>query len=122
MLLFLTELSPAKRSPNLKKRKRLNLDQHLFQSMLCQFVFKYHPKRISRRARATISEREALAEDTEEALKKKAQQAEDRRKESHDLVAQTIRRELAESAFFTFFVAFIADFRGACRGERGRCY
>jgi len=53
-----------------------------------------------------------LAEDTEEALKKKAQQAEDRRKESHDLVAQTIRRELAESAFFTSFVAFTADFRG----------
>ena len=50
-----------------------------------------------RQARATISERDALAQDTEEALARKAQQAEERRAESHDLVAQTIRRELTES-------------------------
>ena len=52
-----------------------------------------------RRARVTIEERDALAQDTEEALKKKEQQAEERRQESHNLVAQTIRRELAESTF-----------------------
>jgi hypothetical protein len=112
MLLFLTELSPAKRSPSLKKRNELNSDQRLFQSTLRQFFFKQHRKPFPRRARATISERDALAQDTEEALKIQAQQAEDRRKESHDLVAQTIRRELAESTFFHSFAAFIADFLG----------
>jgi len=44
-----------------------------------------------------------LAQDSEEALKKKENQAEERRKESHDLVAQTIRRELAESTFYELF-------------------
>ena len=56
-----------------------------------------------RRVRATIAERDALAQDSEEALKKKENQAEERRKESHDLVAQTIRRELAESTFYELF-------------------
>lgn len=56
----------------------------------------FRPMFVPKRGRATIGERDALAHDTEEALKKKAQHAEDRRRESHDLVAQTIRRELAE--------------------------
>ena len=38
-----------------------------------------------------------MAEDTEDALKKKEQEAEERRKQSHDLVAESIKRELAES-------------------------
>jgi Microfibril-associated/Pre-mRNA processing len=58
-----------------------------------------------RRARATIAEREALAQDTEEALKQKELEAEERRKQSHDLVAESIRRELAESrCLFTCLV------------------
>jgi microfibrillar-associated protein 1 len=70
-------------------------------------AFEHHRKFISRRARATVAEREALAQDTEEALQKKAQQIEDRRKESHDLVAQTIRRELAESISIRFYDVFL---------------
>lgn len=50
-----------------------------------------------RRARATIAEKEALAEDSEEAIKRKEQEAEERRKASHDMVAESIRRELLES-------------------------
>jgi microfibrillar-associated protein 1 len=51
-----------------------------------------------RRGRATILEKESIAQDTEEALRKKELEAEERRKQSHDLVAESIRRELAESA------------------------
>ena len=51
-----------------------------------------------RRGRATIAEKEALAEDTEEAIKKRELEAEERRKQSHEMVAESIRRELAESA------------------------
>lgn len=50
-----------------------------------------------RRARATIAEKEAIAQDTEEAIKKKEDEAEERRRQSHDLVAESIKRELAES-------------------------
>jgi microfibrillar-associated protein 1 len=53
-----------------------------------------------RRARVTVAEKEALAQDSEEALKKKELEAEERRKQSHDLVAESIRRELAESVCF----------------------
>lgn len=45
----------------------------------------------------TIAEKEAIAQDTEDALKKKELEAEERRKQSHDLVAESIKRELAES-------------------------
>lgn len=45
----------------------------------------------------TIAEKERIAQDTEEALRKKELEAEERRKQSHDLVAESIRRELAES-------------------------
>ena len=41
-------------------------------------------------------EREAEAQDTEEALRKKEMEAGERRKQSYDLVAESIRRELAE--------------------------
>jgi hypothetical protein len=59
-----------------------------------------------RRARVTISEREALAEDSAEALRKKELEAEQRRKQSHDLVAESIKRELAES---TYILAMLLD-------------
>ena len=51
----------------------------------------------SRRARATIAEREQLVEDSEEAIQRREQEVEERKKQSHDLVAQSIKRELAES-------------------------
>lgn len=38
-----------------------------------------------------------MAQDTEEAIKKKEQEAEERRQQSHNLVADTIKRELLES-------------------------
>lgn len=60
-----------------------------------------------RRARATIAERESIAHDTEEALRKKELEAEERRKQSHDLVAESIRRELAESTLPRFGSMFI---------------
>lgn len=53
-----------------------------------------------RRARVTIAKKEALSQDTEEAIKRKELEAEERRKQSHDLVAESIRRELAESQCF----------------------
>ena len=45
----------------------------------------------------TVAEREAMADDTEEAQKRREEEAEERKKQSHDLVAESIRRELAES-------------------------
>jgi hypothetical protein len=56
-----------------------------------------------RRGRVTVLEKESIAEDTEEALRKKELEAEERRKQSHDLVAESIRRELAESALAMLF-------------------
>jgi len=45
-----------------------------------------------------VAERQVLAEDSEEAIRKKESEAEERKKQSHDLVAESIRRELLESA------------------------
>jgi hypothetical protein len=45
----------------------------------------------------TVLEREKEAQDTEETLEKKRLEEEERRKQSHDMVAESIRRELAES-------------------------
>ncbi|KAJ8507457.1 hypothetical protein ONZ45_g10174 [Pleurotus djamor] len=56
----------------------------------------FRPVFVPKRNRGTIAERDALLNDTEEALKKKEQEAEERKKQSHDLVAESIRRELAE--------------------------
>jgi microfibrillar-associated protein 1 len=44
-----------------------------------------------------VAEEQALAEDSEEALRRKEIEAEERKKQSHDLVAESIRRELLES-------------------------
>ncbi|KAH9486695.1 Microfibrillar-associated protein 1 [Psilocybe cubensis] len=56
----------------------------------------FRPVFVPKRARATIVEKESIAQDTEEALRKKELEAEERRKQSHDMVAESIRRELAE--------------------------
>ncbi|KAF9015403.1 splicing factor, Prp19-binding domain-containing protein [Cyathus striatus] len=56
----------------------------------------FRPVFVPKRARATIAEREALAQETEEALRRKELEAEERRKQSHDMVAESIKRELAE--------------------------
>ncbi|PBK70310.1 hypothetical protein ARMSODRAFT_1083946 [Armillaria solidipes] len=54
------------------------------------------PVFIPKRNRVTIAEKDALAADSEEVLKKKELELEERKKQSHDLVAESIRRELAE--------------------------
>lgn len=56
----------------------------------------FRPVFVPKRARVTVSEKEAIALDSEEAIKKKELEAEERRKQSHDMVADSIRRELAE--------------------------
>ncbi|KAF7437345.1 hypothetical protein PC9H_004184 [Pleurotus ostreatus] len=56
----------------------------------------FRPVFVPKRGRVTIDERETLINDTEEARKRKELEAEERRKQSHDLVAESIRRELAE--------------------------
>ncbi|KAG6814427.1 hypothetical protein H0H92_007430 [Tricholoma furcatifolium] len=56
---------------------------------------KFRPVFVPKRARATIAEKEALL-DLEETEKKRQQEAEERKKQSHDLVAESIKRELAE--------------------------
>jgi microfibrillar-associated protein 1 len=60
---------------------------------VCPIKIHFH-----RRSRVTVAERQALAEDSEEAIRKKEIEAEERKKLSHDLVAESIRRELLESA------------------------
>ncbi|KAK0198042.1 splicing factor, Prp19-binding domain-containing protein [Armillaria mellea] len=54
------------------------------------------PVFVPKRNRVTIAEMEALAADSEEVLRKKELELEERKKQSHDLVAESIRRELAE--------------------------
>ncbi|KAF8213687.1 splicing factor, Prp19-binding domain-containing protein [Mycena galopus ATCC 62051] len=54
----------------------------------------FRPVFVPKRARVTVAERET--EDSEEAQRRREAEAEERRKQSHDLVAESIRRELAE--------------------------
>ncbi|KAF9454943.1 hypothetical protein P691DRAFT_620767, partial [Macrolepiota fuliginosa MF-IS2] len=56
----------------------------------------FRPVFVPKRARMTIAEKEALGEDSEEMQRKREQEVEERRKQSHDMVAESIRRELAE--------------------------
>ncbi|PFH54890.1 hypothetical protein AMATHDRAFT_134337 [Amanita thiersii Skay4041] len=56
----------------------------------------FRPVFVPKRARVTILEKEAVALDSEEAFKRKEMEAEERRKQSHDMVAESIKRELAE--------------------------
>lgn len=57
-----------------------------------------------RRGRVTINEKEQLAQDTEEALKRKELEAEERKKQSHDMVAESIKRELLESTSMSLYL------------------
>jgi microfibrillar-associated protein 1 len=56
----------------------------------------FRPVFIPKRSRVTVAEKQGLAEDSEEAIRNKQAEAEQRKKESHDLVAESIRRELLE--------------------------
>ncbi|KAI0808173.1 splicing factor, Prp19-binding domain-containing protein [Fomes fomentarius] len=56
----------------------------------------FRPVFVPKRARATVAEKEAITQDSEEALKRKEQEMEERKKASHDMVAESIRRELLE--------------------------
>jgi hypothetical protein len=74
-----------------------------------------------RRARVTISARDAMAQDSAEALQKKEAEAEERRRESHNLVAESIWRELAESACLRSHFEHFFDVSFHVRGEGGNC-
>ncbi|KAJ7226072.1 microfibrillar-associated protein MFAP1, Zn finger, CCHC type protein [Mycena pura] len=54
----------------------------------------FRPVFVPKRARVTVAEREL--EDSEEMQRKREAEAEERRKQSHDMVAESIKRELAE--------------------------
>ncbi|KAF8845473.1 hypothetical protein BDN67DRAFT_460531 [Paxillus ammoniavirescens] len=56
----------------------------------------FRPVFVPKRGRVTIAEKDALAQEAEEIQRRKELAAEQRKKESHDLVAESIRRELAE--------------------------
>ncbi|KIY45295.1 hypothetical protein FISHEDRAFT_49658 [Fistulina hepatica ATCC 64428] len=56
----------------------------------------FRPVFVPKRGRVTIAEKEALSQDSEEAIKKREREAEERRQQSHSLVADSIKRELAE--------------------------
>lgn len=65
---------------------------------------------VHRRARETISIREAEAMESEEAIRKRELEAEERRKQSHDMVAESIRRELAESKYLCACISLLLWF------------
>lgn len=84
----------------LRKKRRIlscSLDLYLFRSTCRVCWSNTRIKHHCRRGRVTIAEKEAIAQDTEDALIKKELEAEERRKQSHNLVAESIKRELAES-------------------------
>lgn len=84
--------------PKRKNNQRCYSDQNSFPSEYLSLKHRLNSNvNLYRRVRVTIAEREALAQDTEEAYQKKEAEAEERRKQSHDLVAESIKRELAES-------------------------
>ncbi|TFK30674.1 hypothetical protein FA15DRAFT_579639 [Coprinopsis marcescibilis] len=57
----------------------------------------FRPVFVPKRARVTVAEKDILGQDSEEAQRKREEEAEERRKQSHAMVADSIRRELAES-------------------------
>jgi cell division protein FtsB len=65
----------------------------------------------------TIAEKEAAAQDTEEAAKRKEAEAEERKQQSHEMVAESIRRELLESVYPALTHLLILRSR---RGEGGK--
>ncbi|OAX43640.1 hypothetical protein K503DRAFT_789395 [Rhizopogon vinicolor AM-OR11-026] len=56
----------------------------------------FRPVFVPKRGRVTIVERDAIAQEAEDIEKRKLETAEERKKQSHDLVAESIRRELLE--------------------------
>lgn len=70
-------------------------------------VTKYSGNR--RRGRGTIAERDAILHEAEEMQRCKELASEERKKESHDLAAESIRRELAESMEFLHAILPCAD-------------
>ncbi|KAI6133392.1 microfibrillar-associated protein MFAP1, Zn finger, CCHC type protein [Pisolithus croceorrhizus] len=56
----------------------------------------FRPVFVPKRGRATITERDTIAKEAEEMQKRRELAAEERKRESHDLVAESIKRELAE--------------------------
>ncbi|THH11381.1 hypothetical protein EW145_g695 [Phellinidium pouzarii] len=56
----------------------------------------FRPVFVPKRGRVTVQERDKELQDTEEALQRKLLEEEERRKQSHDMIAESIRRELAE--------------------------
>lgn len=63
-----------------------------------------------------------MSQDTEEAIKKKEQEAEERRQQSHNMVADTIKRELLESTSYWSIppISLAQSVRFYRRGERSR--
>jgi microfibrillar-associated protein 1 len=86
---------------NLRKNPQSHCsDLSLFRSTFQIHFVKSLIHRSYRRGRDTIAERDAIALEAEEIEKRKQETAEERKKQSHDLVAESIRRELLESASF----------------------
>ncbi|KAH7104179.1 splicing factor, Prp19-binding domain-containing protein [Auriculariales sp. MPI-PUGE-AT-0066] len=56
----------------------------------------FRPVFVPKRGRDTVNEREAQSEFSEEAVKKRELEAEERKKQSYEMVADSIKRELAE--------------------------
>ncbi|KIO07454.1 hypothetical protein M404DRAFT_410602 [Pisolithus tinctorius Marx 270] len=56
----------------------------------------FKPVFVPKRGRTTIAERDAINQEAEEMERRRELAAEERKKESHDLVAESIKRELAE--------------------------
>lgn len=89
--------SPAQKRSQRKSLPSPNFGQCLFPSKsdnyrVCSFTYRH-----VRRARETIKKMEEESEFSEEAIKRRELEAEERKKASHDLVAESIKRELAES-------------------------
>lgn len=62
-----------------------------------------------------------MAQDTEEAMKRKEQEAEERRQQSHNMVADTIKRELLESTSNEpLLLPLLLNTHGDLRGEGSR--
>ncbi|KAI6032084.1 splicing factor, Prp19-binding domain-containing protein [Pisolithus microcarpus] len=59
-------------------------------------ALRFRPVFVPKRGRATITERDAIAKEAEEMQRRREMAAEERKRESHDLVAESIKRELAE--------------------------
>ncbi|KAI6134189.1 microfibrillar-associated protein MFAP1, Zn finger, CCHC type protein [Pisolithus croceorrhizus] len=106
----------SKKSPKrkvLKKKRKKNQRQVLYEwtLLLClsfpqsseesesadeKPALIFRPVFVPKRRRATITERDTIAKEAEEMQKRRELAAEERKRESHNLVAESIKRELAE--------------------------